>query len=408
MRLLIFTFLLLSYSAFGQKPLQTIPLSDSGSTLNSMYLKSLDSTFQRVRLIGLGESTHGTSEFTIIRAELFRYLVEHHDYTVFFLEADHNACTRVNRYIQGENDTVTKAMMEIRLWPWLTQELMDLIEWMREYNHQHENRLEFVGCDMQLIKDDIEELPRLLSSSPKYEPFLANLPDLNLQSTERSVLESKQREWLQFAESFQQSFPEEEPLIINSVSQWFEKQLSKDEIGNIRDSCMGNNIADYLDRHPNAKGIYFAHNGHVGKLAYPYKGYQEIFKRAGHHLDLRLKDQYFAIGLDFHTGSFNAINYVDSMYVMEYFTFLKNHKKSLSRIVMGDDDHVKFVYSTALKNKKHLQMNGIGAIYGRSNTGQKIYRYRTLNLDHFDAFIVINKGTPTHLLKITSKESQSK
>jgi erythromycin esterase len=408
MRLLMSSILFLTFVGLSQNKLETIALSDLGSTLNTKYLSALDSTFQKVRLIGLGESTHGTSEFTIIRTDMFKYLVERHGYTVFFLEADYNACERVNRFIQGANDTVEEAVKEIRLWPWLTQELVDLIEWMRLYNQQNENRLQFVGCDMQLIKDDMEEWPRFLASNSKYAKLLSKLPDLNVNSKDSSALKIQRKEWNEFSAAFLIAFPDEEPLKVHSVGQWFEEAVSLNYKGNFRDSCMGNNIADYLERYPKAKGIYFAHNGHVGKIAYQYKDNKQSLKRAGHYLNERLKNQYLAMGLEFHTGSFNAINYVDSTHVMEYFTFDQNHKKSLSYCVMGKEDKIKFIYSTALKSKKHLMYNSIGAIYGKSISGYKVYRYRSLNLDHFDAFIVINSGTPTHLLNMAPRKSESK
>ena len=87
MRILTSLFLFISSITFSQGNIKSIELSDSGNMLNIDYLRSLDSTFEKVTLIGLGESTHGTSEFTIIRGEIFKYLVENHNYTVFFFRS---------------------------------------------------------------------------------------------------------------------------------------------------------------------------------------------------------------------------------------------------------------------------------------------------------------------------------
>jgi hypothetical protein len=51
-------------------------------------------------------------------------------------------------------------------------------------------------------------------------------------------------------------------------------------------------------------------------------------------------------------------------------------------------------------------MNFIGAIYGKSKSGYKIYRYRKLELYYYDALIVINQGTPTNLLTMKVKKSK--
>ena len=406
MRILASLLLFISSITFSQKNIQSIELSDSGSILNTNYLRSLDSTFEKVTLIGLGESTHGTSEFTIIRGEIFKYLVENHNYTVFFLEADFNACSRVNRYIQGTEDNSKEALIEVRLWPWLTQELLDIIEWMRSYNQNHDNILKFVGCDMQLIVDDKLELTRLFSNDPKYNELVSKLPDLNFDTKDSSILISKQKEWSEFSNNFFGLYPNEEALMITTVSQWFEDAIYKGYKDNFRDSCMANNIANYLEKRPSVKGIYFAHNGHVGKIAHKYKKLNEHMKRAGHFLDERLKDKYFAIALEFNKGSFNAINYRNDEHVMESFTLKKNHRKSLSHIVLGKDDKIKYIKSTDIPRNKYIRMNFIGAIYGKSKSGYKIYRYRKLELYHYDALIVINQGTPTNLLTMKVKKSK--
>ncbi|MBU2019897.1 MAG: erythromycin esterase family protein [Bacteroidetes bacterium] len=398
MRILTSLFLFISSIAFSQGNIKSIELSDSGNILNNDYLRPLDLTFEKVTLIGLGESTHGTSEFTIIRGELFKYLVENHNYTVFFLEADFNACSRVNRYIHGADDDSKEALNEVRLWPWFTQELLNLIEWMRSYNQKNDNILKFVGCDMQLIVDDRLELKRLFSDNPKYSEFASQLPDLNFDTQDSMIIRSKQKEWLVFAHNFFKSFPEQETLMISSVSQWFEDAIHEGYKENFRDSCMAKNIADYLEKRPSVKGVYFAHNGHVGKIAHKYLNLNEQTKKAGHFLDERLKDNYYAIALEFNKGSFNAINYRNGEHVMESFSIKKNHRKSLSHIVLGKEDKIK--YLTNIPNFQHLRINSIGSVYGKSKSGYKIYRYRKLELNHYDAFIVINLGTPTHLLTL--------
>lgn len=386
--------------------MHAINLCDSGNTINSIYLKQLDAVFEKKRLIGLGESTHGTSEFTLIRGELFKYLVKNHNYTAFFLEADFNACSRVNRYIHQSKDDSKEALLEVRLWPWLTEELLELIEWMRIYNQNHDNILEFIGCDMQLIADDRLELPRILSSNSKYHEYLPKLPNLDFETKDTSLLISKSQEWSEFSDEFLKAFPNENHLRMTSVSQWFENELSKGFKENFRDSCMAMNIADYLEERPKVRGIYFAHNGHVGKITNHFPRDMPVLKRAGHFLDERLGNHYFAIALEFNTGSFNAINYLDEEYVMEYFTINKRNRKSLAHHVLRKDDKIKYLSANSIPSKKYLKINSIGAIYGKSKTGQKIHRYRRLDKVHYDAFIVINKGTPTKLLTFDSRKSK--
>lgn len=395
------------FLSFAQKKVQSIILSESGSNIEIGKLTQLDSIFRTTRLIGLGESTHGTSEFTIIRKDIFEYLVEKHDYNTFFLEADYNACTRINRYVHGANDTAVETLFEVKLWPWLTSEMLEIIEWMRNYNSEHNNYLSFVGCDMQLNVDDKLELPRIFSKEKKFEVLLSLLPDMNFHNKDSTILQKKYEDWKAFSTHFYANFPEEEPLMINTVTQWFEEELRPKDNSSFRDSCMAINIIDYLKRNTSSKGIYFAHNGHVGNISYPIKN--KILSRitAGAYLKEQLKDEYYPIAIDFNQGSFNAINYVDSAFVMEYFD-IKKDPKSIGGRIMKKDDGVKFVVAEHLFTTRRLQMNFIGAIFGKSKSGYKIYAKRPVYQEYFDAFIVINGGTPSHLLTIQARKNEKK
>lgn len=396
---------LFSLFSFGQKNYKSIHLSDSGAVLNPDYLKQLDEVFKAKRVIGLGESTHGTSEFTQIRLDLFKYLVQNHQYTIFFLEADYNACSRVNRYIHGADDDGKEALLEVRLWPWLTQEMLDIVEWMRFYNLENQNILSFVGCDEQLIGDDALELPRYFAMDPKFEVSISKLPSLDFNTKDSTLVQQKKNEWQAFERYFYQAFPEEEKLLIHTVTQWFEVKTSTGITGNFRDSCMASNMLDYLESRPNAKGIYFAHNGHVGKIAVQYHSKKPYFKRAGSYLDEKMKDQYFSLALDFNIGSFNAINYRDGKFEMEYFNFERREKKLLAQRVMGNDNLVKYIAVDSIPNKK-MVITSIGAVYGQGKEGQKIYRFRDFQRHVHDAYIIINRGTPTHLLTMTSRANK--
>jgi len=398
MKNLLCALFLIPCVSFGQHKIETLPLSDAGNSLNVDYLHQLDSVFAKSRIIGLGESTHGTSEFTTIRAEIFKFLVENHNYSIFFLEADYNACSRVNRYIQGAEDDGKKAFLEVRLWPWLTQEMLDLVEWMREYNLKHGNVLEFVGCDMQLMVDDTLELQRYFSLNSKFEEFETKLPSLDFNWEDTALVRSKQKEWLQFSQDFLSTFPEEEPLPVQTVNQWFEEFNFTGNKWNFRDSCMANNLADYLERRPTKKGIYFAHNAHVGKIATQFEPDSFTFRRAGDFLKERFGNQYFAVAFEFNTGSFNAQNFIDGEHVMEYFTFKNSKRKSLAKYVLRGEDKVKFLPINSIPDSKRLRANSLGAIYGKDWNGNKVQRFGRVVKEHYDAYIVINKGTPTKLL----------
>ena len=58
-----------------------------------------------VKVVALGEATHGNSEFQQLKLDVFKMLVEKYDVRAFALEGDFGGCEVVNRYIHGESDT---------------------------------------------------------------------------------------------------------------------------------------------------------------------------------------------------------------------------------------------------------------------------------------------------------------
>lgn len=102
------------------------------------------------RIVGMGEATHGTSEFFSLKDRIFRFLVEKMGFTLFAMETPWRSALAIDRYVTtGKGDS--RAALAGTFAVWENQEVLDLIEWMRAYNITRGNRpeLRFVGIDMQ-------------------------------------------------------------------------------------------------------------------------------------------------------------------------------------------------------------------------------------------------------------------
>jgi erythromycin esterase len=100
-------------------------------------------------VVGLGESTHGTREFFQVKHRLVEYLVRELGFSVFAIEANQLAVERVNAYVQGGSGTARDAM-RVMFRVWNTEEMLALVEWMRDHNAMHPSQpVRFVGYDMQ-------------------------------------------------------------------------------------------------------------------------------------------------------------------------------------------------------------------------------------------------------------------
>ena len=89
---------------------------------------------ENTRIIALGEATHGNREFQQLKLDVFRIMVEQYGVRAFALEGDYGGCEAVNRYIHGGDGTAKEAAAAIGFAIYRTDEMEDLISWMRSYN----------------------------------------------------------------------------------------------------------------------------------------------------------------------------------------------------------------------------------------------------------------------------------
>lgn len=112
-------------------------------------LAQVDRIIGDARVVGLGESTHGTREFFEAKARIIRHLVRDRGFRVVAMEANQLALERVNRYVMGSDDSV-RAAMHTMFQVWNTETMQRLLEWLREFNATHPgDEVRFVGYDMQ-------------------------------------------------------------------------------------------------------------------------------------------------------------------------------------------------------------------------------------------------------------------
>src|SRR5262249_11245763 len=101
------------------------------------------------RIVSLGEATHGTAEFFRMKHRLVEFLATEMGFTVFAIEASMPEAFRLNDYVlRGEGDP-KELLRGMYFWTWNTQEVLDMILWMREFNASGKGRIQFTGFDMQ-------------------------------------------------------------------------------------------------------------------------------------------------------------------------------------------------------------------------------------------------------------------
>ena len=125
-------------------PLKTV---EAGNGFADMA--PLDRVVGDARIVALGEATHGTREFFQLKHRMVEYLAARKGFTIFSIEASMPEAYRLNSFVlRGEGDP-KQLLKGLYFWTWNTEEVLDMILWMREFNRSGKGRIEFTGFDMQ-------------------------------------------------------------------------------------------------------------------------------------------------------------------------------------------------------------------------------------------------------------------
>jgi erythromycin esterase len=104
-------------------------------------------------VIGLGDATHGTHEFSTIKLRMIDFLVRTKGFDVIGFEAPFPVMNRINTYVQGgagdPRAILEDAARRLSYWFWYTEEMLEVVEWARAYNAQRGTKppVELVGVD---------------------------------------------------------------------------------------------------------------------------------------------------------------------------------------------------------------------------------------------------------------------
>lgn len=312
-----------------------LPLASAEPESPEGDLAFLDRVLGGAPLIGLGEATHGSSEFQKLKHRLFRYLVLHQGVRLFALEAQMGACRAIDLYLLTGQGNPAEVLKGQGFWVWSTQEMLDQLAWMRTYNRDpaHVQKLRFFGFDMQdggtemgLLLDylrpvDPQAVEALSAWFAPYRPFTwaggaQSYPkapaSLRIQCHDNL---QRIRQWMldhQAAyvaatgeEAYAWALRMAEVLVqaeaMRAVEEDYKAMLNQ------RDRAMADNV-EWLAQGPGAgqRMVLSAHNGHVNK-----QGDAADWTTMGAWLSQRQGARYFTLGFAFDHGGTTA--YFDNL-----------------------------------------------------------------------------------------------
>ncbi len=310
-------------------PLKSITASD-----NFADLQPLKRILRDVRVLGLGEETHGTREFFQFKHRMLEFMVREMNCRVFAIEASHAASLNINDYVMGRASDGAKALDSQGFWTWNTTEVREMLDWMREYNAKvpADKKVEFVGFDLQINDRAKQELlaylkkvsPRRADDADKL--FKADFDELRrLQFTSKNERErqealvkmneirSRYNELLGYlilneGRFSRQSSPADFKFAVGSAQILAQYADVFYHIGSdiqpIRDYYMAENIRRAAELYPpDTRIVVWAHNIHISTGDDEGK-----YPRMGNNLRQIFGDAYYALGFSFNRGGFQARN----------------------------------------------------------------------------------------------------
>jgi erythromycin esterase len=383
-----------------------------------------------VRVIAIGEATHGTREFAQVKHRFLEYLVTHMGVTHFGLETSADAGHAINEYVLTGRGDRAALLAAQGFWNWDTEEIAATLDWMRDYNRTvpPDRMVHFFGFDFQLnptaratvvsylgqvapervaAVDSVlavltEPVDSLRRDFMRYYalPLDARQPIVVAMDELHGFLESN-REAL-----VQRTSPAEYDAAAQAVHRLrqfadahgrggFAVDTASSGVAT-RDRYMAENILRVLrDLPPGARMLLSMHNEHS-------RSDPDLYT-TGHYLRQHLGDAYYAFNVSFDSGSFRALNLAEQPYKVRALPIGAAFPLTIDWFMRQAGKGDLFVDFRAAPGSgpagqwlsRPRRMRSIGGGHPPADPGY--YRHAVVPGTSFDGLIFIQLSTPTRL-----------
>ena len=299
---------------------------------------NLDSLLQRIgesRIVLLGESTHGTSEFYRLRERISQALIEYRGFNFIAIEADWPDAARIDHYVRHLSYPASEwtAFARFPTWMWRNEEVRKFVEWLRKRNGMltPQKRTAWYGLDLYSLYTSINEVLKYLEqvdpetaevARQRYDclsPWQsdpsryghATLTDIEVNCEHEVVTNLK--ELLAKQIDYQSSDGErlldalQNARLIASAEQYYRIMYHGSRSSwNLRDRHMFETLQNLLNFYgPKSKAIVWAHNSHIGDSSATDMAARGEYN-IGHLCREKYGDAVYSIGFGTHSGTVAA------------------------------------------------------------------------------------------------------
>ncbi|HDX9610837.1 TPA: erythromycin esterase family protein [Bacillus toyonensis] len=419
---------------------QTVAVEDSAQSIQKNIVKSIQSQAHPLKTIepskpfedlkpfkkmigsaqyvGLGENTHGSSEIFTMKFRLVKYLVTEMGFTNFTMEEDWGNGLKLNEYIQTGKGNPREFLK--LLYP--TDEIIAMIEWMKDYNADPSNKkkIQFIGLDLKTM--DQSAINKVIDYVKQHRPDLRaeveeNYKDLSsftgsIQEYMNLAPEMKEK-FKANAEKVAQLLKDEKEQANKDVgsSEYIWVKATANAIEKFTTMLLSNDYQNVIKLHEQyladhamwaqetfgGKTMVWAHNIHIAKGIIDEKLYPDV---AGQFLKERLDNNYVTIGSTTTEGNFTLYSEYNPSTGGKIATDTIPQNVNSFNYTLG-----KVPYKMFLLDNRHLKGHAekwvrakrpLLSIGGQLLPDGSLY-FDTSLLEQFDIIFHIRKTSPSHI-----------
>ena len=228
-----------------------------------------------VRVVGIGEGSHGNKEFQIAKKEVLQKVVNEGDGRSISFELSVGEGAMINDAIHESETDLTELVGELSYPLYDTEEIVDLLSWMRDFNQNvpYEESIMLYGVDMQGAYKSIEYMQGLCEQGTSFfaedekETIMSLDADSEDYASERDFFDGLSNRLLATEDIESKQLGVVVKALVQSIDAP-EFGGYDNEYGIHRDKSMAENLKTFSEIEE-ARGytqvVITAHNGHVMK-----------------------------------------------------------------------------------------------------------------------------------------------
>ncbi|MCZ8520919.1 MULTISPECIES: erythromycin esterase family protein [Paenibacillus] len=395
------------------KPLKTL---DPNQPFDD--LKPLKNMIGAAHYVGLGENNHGSSEIFTMKFRLVKYLVTEMGFTNFAMEEDWGNGLKLNDYIQtGQGDP--REFLKL-LYP--TDEIIAMVEWMKDYNANSSNKskIQFIGLDLKTLDPSVYD--KVIDYVKQHHPDA--LAEVEESYKELPAVTGNLQDYMKLAPEAKERFKVDAQNVVrlldnktkqanpeNGSTELIWIRATAKAIENFTTMMNASDYPSLLKLHEQfladhamwaqealgGKTMIWGHNIHVAKGIIDKKLYPE---GAGQFLKNRLGDQYVVMGSTTTEGSYTLYSQFSSSSDNKLSTNPIPQDENSSNDTLGQVSHEMF-----LLDHRHLKGEAeqwVREKRGLLSLGAQVVPnespfFDVSLLDQFDLVLHIRQTSPSHM-----------